>query len=226
MTTLALPLVAAAAALFPEVRTFWAVNTGPQPQPVQVEVSARLVREGHSIAVYQEQGYHFSSAGEADEARQLEAAVTAFDTVIYPREIELFGPCPDHDGNGKVILLLTRLATSTGLFFPFDELPEGEAVRYGFHSNQGEILFDAFARQGNRAVTNIQEVAETFHKLLHYSRDPGETSWNEVLANYTPYVCGLAPARLLWGTSTRRTVPTLLPTRGQAAAGRCSSRSI
>ncbi len=199
MTTLALPFVAAAAALFPEARTFWAIDTRPQPQPVQVEVRARLVREGRTIAVYQEQGYAFSSAGEADEARQIEAAITAFDTVIYPREVGLFGACPDRDGNGKVILLLTRAAPPSGLFFPFDELAENDALRSGFHSNQGEILYDTFARQGNRAVTNIQELAETYHKLLHYGRDPGETSWSELLANYTPYLCGLASARLLWG---------------------------
>jgi hypothetical protein len=199
MTSLALPLVAAAAVLFPDVRTFWAVNTRPQPQPVQVEVRARLVREGRTIAVYQEEGYHFSGLGETDEARQLDAAVATFDTVIFPREVELFGPCPDRDGNGKIILLLTRFAAPSGMFFPFDEMTEEEALRSGFHSNQGEILYDTFARQGNRAAINVHEVAETFHKLLHYARDPGETFWSELLANYTPYLCGLSSARLLWG---------------------------
>jgi hypothetical protein len=199
MTNLALPLVAAVAALFPEVRSFWAVDTGPQLQPIQIELRARLVREGRTIAVYQEEGYHFSTMGQADETHQIEAAVSVFDTVIYPREVELFGPCPDHDGNGKVILFLTHAAGPSGLFFPFDEVPEDEAVRSGFHSNEGEILYHAFGRQGNRASRNIEELAETFHRLLHYSRDPGETSWSELLANYTPYLCGLASARLLWG---------------------------
>ncbi len=111
----------------------------------------------------------------------------------------LFGPCPDRDHNGKVILLVTRTAPDEGLFFPFDEMSEPDALRYGFHSNEGEVLFDTFDRQGNRAGRNIQEVAETFHRLLHYSRDPGETSWSRLLANYTPYMCGLASARLLWG---------------------------
>ncbi len=199
MPILALPLVAAAAALLPPTRSFWAVTQGPQPQPVQAEVSARLVREGRTLAVYQEEGYRFSDLGEADEARQIETAVNAFDTVIYPREVELFGPCPDRDGNGKVILLLTRAGGQSGLFFPFDQMPEAEAVRSGFHSNEGEILYHTFARQGNRASRNIQEVAETFHRLLHFARDPGETAWSEMLANYTPYMCGLASARLLWG---------------------------
>ncbi len=63
MTILALPLVAAAATLLPETRTFWAVTPGPQLQPVQVEVRARLVREGRTLAVYQEEGYRFSDLG-------------------------------------------------------------------------------------------------------------------------------------------------------------------
>ena len=197
MITLALPLVAAAA-LLPEVRSFWAVDGGPV-QPNQVEVHARLVREGRAVAVYQEEGYRFSALGPADEARQIENAVDAFDGTIYPREVALFGPCPDRDHNGKVILLVTRTAPGEGLFFPFDEMSEPDALRYGFHSNEGEVLFDTFDRQGNRAGRNIQEVAETFHRLLHYSRDPGETSWSRLLANYTPYMCGLASARLLWG---------------------------
>ncbi len=197
MITLALPFVAAAA-LFPEVRSFWAVDGGAL-QPAQVEVHARLVREGRSVAVYQEDGYRFSTLGQPDEERQIENAVNVFDETIYPREVALFGPCPDHDHNGKVILLVTRTAPGEGLFFPFDEMSEPEAMRYGFHSNEGEVLFDTFDRQGNRAGRNIQEIAETFHRLLHYSRDPGETSWNRLLANYTPYMCGLASARLLWG---------------------------
>ncbi len=198
MITLALPL-AAAAALLPEVRAFWAVETGPHPQPAQVEVHARLVREGLAVAVYQEEGYRFSSLGPEDETRQIENAVNVFDTAIYPREVALFGPCPDRDHNGKVILLVTRTAPVAGLFFPFDEMAEPEALRYGFHSNEGEVLFQTFDSQGNRAERNIQELAETFHRLLHYSRNPGETSWSRLLAHYSPYMCGLASARLLWG---------------------------
>ena len=76
MTPLALPLVAAAAALFPDVRPFWAVAQGPQAQPTQVQVRARLVKEGRSLVVYQEEGYQFSTLGEPDEAAQIAAAIT------------------------------------------------------------------------------------------------------------------------------------------------------
>src|SRR5512136_222119 len=199
MAPLALPLVAAAAFLFPEVRSFWAVAQGPTLQPPQVQVRGRLVQEGVALVVYQEEGYRFSSLGERDEAAQIAAAVTTFDTIIYPQEVALFGPCPDLDSNGKVILLITRVSGSPGLFFPFDEMPEDEALRYGFHSNQGEILYHTFAEQGNRAAWNVRGLAETFHRLLHHQHDPAETAWSTLLSNYTPFMCGLASARLLWG---------------------------
>jgi hypothetical protein len=199
MALLALPLIAAAAALSPDARPFWTLVPGPNLQPTQVRVSARPVREGRWLAVYQEEGYRFSALGEADEAAQIAAAVTTFDEVIYPREVALFGPCPDVDGNGKVILLITPLSRTQGLFFPFDEMPEAEALRYGFHSNQGEILYHSFNEQGNRAGWNIGTMAETFHRLLHNRRDPAETAWSLTLSNYMPFMCGLASARLLWG---------------------------
>jgi hypothetical protein len=198
MALLALPLVAAAA-VFPQVRSFWTVAQGQQRQPVQSEVRAQLVKEGRALVVYQEEGYRFSTLGESDEAAQVAAAVTTFDDVIFPRETALFGPCPDHDGNGRVILLITHLTGTSELFFPFDEMSDSDAVRFGFHSNEGEILYHAFDQQGNHAEWNIQSLAETFHQLLHYSHDPGETAWSTMLADYTPFMCDLASARLLWG---------------------------
>jgi hypothetical protein len=199
MVTLLLPLVAAAAAALPDSRPFWIVRQGSQPQPVQALVQARLVREGEHLVVYQEDGYRFSVLGEADEAKQIASAVATFDDVIYPREVALFGPCPDVDGNGKVILLIARLSGSSRLFFPYDELPDAKAVAYGFHSNAGEVLYQSFDQQGNRASWNLQGLAETFDELLHYSHDPAETAWRAMLADYAPFLCGLASARLLWG---------------------------
>ncbi|MFI5143631.1 MAG: hypothetical protein ACHQHM_06360, partial [Thermoanaerobaculales bacterium] len=64
MIVLALPLVAAAATLFPDTRSFWTVVEGPHPQPVQEKVTAHLARAGEKLVVYEEEGYHFSSAGE------------------------------------------------------------------------------------------------------------------------------------------------------------------
>ncbi|HUK13274.1 MAG TPA: M28 family peptidase [Thermoanaerobaculaceae bacterium] len=199
MTVFALPLVTAAATLLPQVRPFWRVSEGTPLQPGQVKVSSHLVREGREIAVYQEDGYRFSTLGPEDEERQVAAAVQAFDDDIFPREVAIFGPCPDRDGNAKVILLLCPLPRSPALFFAFDAMDDADAVRYGFHSNQGEVLYHTFEEQGNRAGWNVQTLAESFHQLLHFARDPGETAWSALLANYTPYLCGLAPVRLLWG---------------------------
>jgi hypothetical protein len=199
LPAVACTLVAAAATLLPGTGAFWTPVEGPQLQPVQRKVAAHLVGSGDRVAVYQEDGYRFSLLGEEDEQRQIRGAIQTFDQTIFPREVGLFGPCPDKDGNGKVIVLLTHLSRSHVVFFPFDEMAESDAVRYGFHSNQGEVLYLAFDEQGNRAGWNVQALAEGFQRLLHYARDPGETAWSALLGNYMPYLCGLGPTRLLWG---------------------------
>ncbi len=197
MTMLALPLLVAV--LFPAERVFWCPALGPQPQPGQRQVSAHLVQAGQWLAVYQEDGYHFSSAGAEDESRQIAAAVTSFDQQIYPRQVALFGPCPDRDDNGKIILLIAGLARGAGEYLPWDELAERDAERFGFHSNQGEVLYESFVEQGNHAPINLFRLSELFSRLLQDARDPADTAWSRLVAAYTPYLCQLAPARLLWG---------------------------
>ncbi len=199
MILLALPLLAASPVVSPPSREFWRVDPAPAVQPVQTRVAADLVGEGRYVIVYREQGYHFSTLGEDDEKAQVAAAIRAFDQTIYPRQVELFGPCPDHDGNGKVIVLITRLSRSAAFFFPFDEMSEAEALRYGFHSNQGEVLYHSFGQQGNRSVRNIASLAYSFHRLLHYARKPADTSWSTLLGNYSTFLSGEASARVLWG---------------------------
>ena len=199
MTVLALVLAAAAAVPAPPVRSFWRLEEAPRPQPVQSRITAELVREGDRLVVYRERGYRFSTLGEADEERQIDAAVTAFDEVIYPRLAGLFGPCPDRDGDGKVTLLLSRSTRDDNPFLGIDRMADSEAVRFGLHSNEAEILYLSFNHQGNRAAGNLTALAAAFHRLLHHGRDPHETAWAELLANHSAYLCDLAGTRSLWG---------------------------
>ncbi len=200
MITLALPLVAAAAIL-PEVRTFWAVEPGPRPQPTQVEVHARLVREGRTVAVYEEEGYRFSSLGPTDEARSDRCGRQRRSTRrSTPERWRCSGPCPDRDHNGKVILLVTHAAPSGGLFLAFDEMAEAEALRYGFHSNEGEVLFHTFDRQGNRAGLEHpggrRDVPPAPPLQPRPRRDRVEPPARQL---HAVSCAGLRLARLLWG---------------------------
>ncbi len=195
---LAVPLLAAAAAL-PETRSFWTVESGTDRQPVQRQVAARLVREGQHVAFYQEDGYRFSAAGVEDEVRQLSDAVLAFDTQVFPRQVELFGACPDLDDNGRVIVLIARSSWAPAFFWRFDQMTEADAARFGFRSNQGEVLHLAFEQQGNRAAANLAVLASTFHQLLHHARDPQETGWSALVAGHAGYLTSVAPVRSLWG---------------------------
>lgn len=205
MMLLALPMLAAA--LLPAQRAFWCPTFGLQPQPGQRQVSAHLVQAGQWLAVYQEDGYHFSVAGPDDEAAQVAAAVAAFDRQIYPRQVALFGPCPDRDENGRIILLIAALAQGDGAYMPWDELSERDAALWGFHSNEGEVLYQSFAKQGNRARGNVDRLSELFGRLLLDARDPADTAWSRLVAAYTPYLCRVAPARSLWGDTDPEGVP-------------------
>jgi len=199
---LAFVLAAAVVAASPEVRTFWRPEEVPRPQPVQGRVTAELVGEGRHLIVYRERGYRFSTIGDADEASQVEEAIRAFDEVIHPRLVGAFGPCPDVDGNGKVILLLTRSTRDDNPFLRFDLLPDAEALASGMHSNEAEILYLSFGLQGNRSTANLADLARAFHLLLHASRDAAEVGWSELLANYSAVLCGFEDRRALWGESS------------------------
>ncbi len=199
MISLALVFAAAVGTSAPPTRTFWKLEDAPRPQPVQGRVSAELVRESDRLVVYRENGYRFSTLGEADEEAQISAAVAAFDSVIYPRLVDLFGPCPDLDGNGKVILLITRSTHDETTFVGFDQVSDAEALRFGLHSNQAEVLYLSFSQQGNRSAGNVAALAASFAHLLEYARDPAEVAWADLLGTYSAAFCGLSGPRSLWG---------------------------
>lgn len=192
------PLLAAAAAL-PETRTFWRVEDLDAVQPTHIAVPATLVAAGEHIAVYQEEGYRFSTTGKEDEQAQISRLVTVFDQLIYPEQTARFGPCPDRDGNGLVLALVTDLGHRSGYFWPFDALPEEEAHQLGMRSNHGEILYLSFRHQGNRASENLGVTARMFHQLLHHTHKPRETDWRRLLANHAAFAMGLVSERGIWG---------------------------
>ena len=199
MVTLAFTLLAAVAASLPPERDLWVPEAGLGVQPSQRQVRAVLAHRGRYMAVYRDVTTAPAPAVEGSQDVEIAHVVEVFDELIFPRQSELFGPCPDRDDNGVVILLLTPLAGNGSHFFPFDRLAEAQARTYGFHSNEGEILYADLDQRGNRAVWNLQAVAAAFHDLLHVSHDPDELVWRDLLANYSGYLLGLAPTRMLWG---------------------------
>lgn len=199
MLNVALVALAATATVLPQSRTFWKPDLTVGPHPGQVEIRATLVGQGATVAVYQEEGFSFSRLGVDDEQAQIAQLVRTFDELVHPRMTATYGPGPDMDGNGVVLVLLCNVASDGGLFWWFDQLSAAEARERGFHSNGGEILYHRFEQQGNRRAWNLRAVASTYHSLLNYAADPEETAWSRLLATYAPYLCNLANARVLWG---------------------------
>ena len=134
MHFLAAPLIAAAAGLLPEARTFWRPEPGPSLQPVQVEVSARLVYTGTRVAVYLEAGYAPAGQDAAAQAARVGEVVEKLENEVLPAAELLVGPCPDVDANGTLLVLVTRLPDSPSLFFRHDLLPAAQAAAFGFSS--------------------------------------------------------------------------------------------
>lgn len=199
MLNVAAVALAATATVLPQSRTFWKPDLTVGPHPGQVEVRATLVGESATVAVYQEDGFAFSRLGGEDERAQIVDLIATLDAQILPRLTGTYGPLPDLDRNQRVVVFICDIARDGGLFWWFDQMADEEARRFGYRSNQGEVLYHRFEMQGNRRSWNLRAVASTLHQLLHYVADPGETAWSRLLAAHAPYFSGLANARVLWG---------------------------
>ncbi len=194
---LLLPLPSLAAL---QEREFWRPDPGPGGHPVEVRVRANLLARGTHLLVYREEGF---TPAVASENLAVDELVAAFDSVIHPCLTAVFGPPPDVDGNGAVIVLITRMAGGATQFWRFNQLPGEVAWRYGFHSNEAEILYTDLGFAGNRRRDNVAELAVAYAELLLYARDPAETAWARAIAAYAPYHCRLTGPRLLWGEEPR-----------------------
>ena len=192
-----LPLPATSAP--PTQREFWRPDPGVGGHPIEVLVPATLVAAQPALLVYREEGY---VPGDDFDFAAVNELVATFDAVIHPRLTALFGSTPDIDDNGAVIVLITHLTGAPARFWRFNQLPSEQALRWGFHSNEGEILYTDMGFAGNRRVDNSAALASAYAELLLYARDPAETAWSRAIAAYAPFLCGLASPRLLWEGAT------------------------
>ncbi len=193
MAPIAATVLAALAASLPAERVFWVPQQGPAAAPAQVQVPTALVARGERLAVYQD------TRDEPLPAAELAELVQVFDGRIFPQQVAAFGPCPDRDGNGLVLLVVTGVLGERASFLPFDALADSAAAAYGLRSNEGEVLYAPLRHRGNQTVWNQHAVAAAFHELLHHAHDPGETLWRHLLGNYAGVMAGLSPPRILWG---------------------------
>jgi hypothetical protein len=193
MAPIAATLLAALAASLPAERVFWVPQVGHTAAPTQVQVSTALVARGDRLAVYQD------TRDEPLLPAELDELVQAFDSRVFPQQVAAFGPCPDRDGNGVVLLVVSNVMAERSWFVPFDALSDAAAAAYGLHSNEGEVIYASLRHRGNQAVWNQHAVAAAFHELLHHTHDPAETLWRHLLGNYAGVMAGLSPVRMLWG---------------------------
>ncbi len=146
-----------ATATFPsaDTATFWASDFADFSD-YEVTASRRAV--GQHVVVYLVDGI---------EASDVDETVDFFDTKTFETETTLFGPAPDRDDNGKVVLLgLDGDGYYGGYFNPMDSLTDKQAKGYGSHSNELEMLYLSVPDLMG-SLSGPQVVAHEFQHLLY-----------------------------------------------------------
>lgn len=187
-------------------RTFFAPDFRSQQQ---YTVSAVLRGVGRFCYIFVEE----SEWNTRVTARTVETIVRAFDAAtpakpqqgIYPVLTELFGPPPDIDGNGRVILLLLNIRDleqgrtgsqyTAGFFNPADQ-HRGVLRRPGFRgfpirSNESDMLYIDTQPLNPDSETAHNVIAHEFQHLIHWQHDAREATWvDEGCAEYAAFLCG------------------------------------
>ena len=143
-------------------------------------------------------------------ARTVEMMIHAFETAtpanpqqgIYPTLTNLFGPPPDIDGNGRVILLLLNIldagtggSYTAGFFNPADQ-HRGVLRNPGFRalpirSNEADILYIDTRPLDANSTRAHTVIAHEFQHLLNWGHDAREVTWvDEGCAEYAAFLCG------------------------------------
>ena len=108
----------------------------------------------------------------------------------------IFGPPPDINGDGKMVILLLDVRDDyeegvsesfvSGYFDPLDQT--------GGANNQDIVYLDVYPADlsGFRAQDVYSTLAHEYQHLIHFGRDPGEHLWvNEGLSELSPVLMGL-----------------------------------
>jgi hypothetical protein len=127
----------------------------------------------------------FSTSGQALFLQDLQALAHEFDTVIYPKEHDLFGSEPDIDKDSHVVVLLELLKRGTGGYFnPTNSYPRTQQP----DSNERDMVAVNIEAVGNPLAKSF--LAHEFQHLIslnqkEFLRNSSEEVWvNEMRAEY------------------------------------------
>ena len=136
-----------------------------------------------------------------------------FDTIVYPRETQMFGsePNPGIDGDQRITIFINQMKTGVGGYFSdANELTQDEMG----NSNQREMLYIGFGVTDSRQFLTF--LSHEFNHLLTYNQKTKslgiiEDTWlNELRAEYGVTVAGYNDP--FWGSSLDRRLQSYLGT--------------
>lgn len=128
------------------------------------QVKARRVGVGERVVLYAAEGV--SPVG-------VEETIADFDQNVFPGEVALFGPPPDRDGNGRIVVLgVDSKGLYGGYYSPTNALSAAQAEAEGLRSNEMEMLYVSvpqldghFDRPDAQVIPH--ELAHLFYREMH-----------------------------------------------------------
>ena len=130
---------------------------------------------------------------------QLEYMLNEFDTVIYPKDTEVFGEPAPRGAEGLKTWILIHNIRDEAYY-----LPDEQSYVAGYFSSYEDTVNDKNMMHidtydwSNRVGSNAENpymyegtFAHEFQHLIHFDRDPDEPSWvDEGCADLAGYICG------------------------------------
>lgn len=183
--------------------TFFIYENISESSPRFIEAVFDKLMERDNIIVYGELSEIEANRISTSDAEQIIQALL-FETPagsinpargILTNEIEIFGPLPDVNRDGKLIVLLTDIRDNfdqtdnpvymAGYFDPLDQ------INSPGKGNFGDIMY-IDSNPGNTADPHtLGIVAHELQHLIHYGADPNESTWlNEGMSEFAMSILG------------------------------------
>ncbi len=170
-----------------DIRLFWVLNLDEWEYE---EINATLILEGAHSLIYTD------LTVDTKLNNVIIAINESFETNIFPTITDVFGPPPDIDKNGKIIILIFDIidgqsSTSFVAGF-FDPRHEYEDLK---NSEEAEIInIDGNEGLDQLADGHFETIAHEFQHMIHFRNDINENIWlDEAASMLAEYLIGKDP---------------------------------
>ena len=119
--------------------TFYVISDRTTSPVTQTQITATVQYVSNNAVWFVQDGL---SGDDLLTATELQDLAATFETTIFPKITNVFGPATDVDSNGKIFIVLSPLVGDAGLFgyvYSVDLFPDGTFTN--IRSNEGDIFY-------------------------------------------------------------------------------------